>query len=207
MKGPAQNGILNTVVSAQYGTEFAKFFRFGLTLGFAAPTGSGSGNTPDPNMVAAQSAGKYTRAMYDNTMFSYNEILFPTGADLAFVYKRFTAQVEVNASPAFRVQGEAKSPDPERLPVSTGAMVGVFVHPKLSASAELRYTSTIGNPVALQKDPSARDNLSFAAGLRTYLPITGKVTFRPGLSYGAGMYGKLADLHYQFVQVDLPIAF
>lgn len=205
--GPSQTGNTNLLLNAQYGAPIGSYLHVAGVLGVSAPVGSGGGNSPDPSMLAAQAAGRYARAGMDNTIFSSNYLGFLGGADVAFHYRRFTAQAEASLSPLVRAKGELRSPDPEILAAGAGVMAGYFVLPRLSASAEARYSTTLSNPIGIQKDPSARDNLSFAAGLRGYVGLTETISFRPGVAYGAGIYGKVADLHYQFVQVDFPFVF
>jgi hypothetical protein len=207
VKGDAQDGVTNLMLNGQYGTPVGSHFHVAAVLGVSAPIGSGSGNSPDPNMTAALIAGRYSRAGMDNTIFFTNYLGFVTGADVAYHYRRFTTQAEVSVSPLVRVQGALASPDTQIVAASAGWMAGYFLLPRLSAAAEARDSTVLTTPVAIEKDPSARNNLSFAAGFRGYFALTDKVSFRPGVSYGTGIYGKVADLHYQFVQVDLPVVF
>lgn len=206
--GSAASGITNATIGGQFGTRFARYFRAAASFGLGLPVGSGAGNSPNPDVAAAMKSASLARACMDNTMFTPNDMGFPVGADLAFVKGRFTAQMELNLIPSVRVQGSGKSPDASKLNFTSALFAGWFVVPeRLSVGAELKNQAFVSTPVAVQKDASQRDNLSASGGVRVYLPVTPTVQMRPGISYGAGLYGPIADAHYQMVQVDVPVTF
>jgi len=204
----AGSGITNATVGGFYGTRLGSFFRFGAGAAVGLPIGQGSGNNPDPAVASAMKAAALARSGFDNTMFSVNEVGFPFGADLAYVRGRLTAQIEMNVIPSVRVQGELKSPDAQKVNSTAGIFLGYFlVANRLSVGAELRNQLYLSDPVAVQKDSTQRDSLSAAGGLRAYFPITANVMIKPGFSYGRGVYGAIADAHYQMVAFDLPVTF
>jgi len=206
--GESATGMTNATVGAMFGTSLSEHWRIAACSSVGLPVGAGGGNTPNPNMTIAVKSASLARAGMDNTMFAVNDVGFPVGGDIAYVRGRFTAQAELNLIPSFRVQGEKKSPDDSKLNFTSGVFVGYFVLPeRLSVGGEIRNMRYLSNPVAVQKDSSQRDNLSAAGGIRAYFPIAPGVVARPGISYGAGLYGAIADARYQLAQVDLPVSF
>ncbi len=197
----------NPVVAASFSTDLHPMVRFATSLGLSAPVGSGGGDDPDPAAAAAQKAGAYTRASMDNIYFAVNETAVPLTGDVAFHYRGFTAQLGLALAPLLRSRGQEVLPDPARFAGTAGLSLGYFIVPQLSFLGELRYQRMLSTPEAVAKDPSLRDNTSFALGARGYVPLTEKVSFRPGVAWGMGVEGKLAELHYQLMQADLPVVF
>jgi hypothetical protein len=197
----------NPAAYVNFAVPIDRHFSFAAIAGLSAPIGSGGGNSPDSNVYASVSATKYAKAMLENSLLSPNEVGVPLGFDFGYREGRFTAQLEANMSVLARVKGEAKTPDSARIPAWAAAMVGYFILPELSAAAELRYTTSLTTTAAIAKDPSTRDNMSFAVGVRGYVRIANNIAFRPGVSYGRGIEGRLNDLGYQYVQVDFPMVF
>ena len=204
--GSTTTGFLNTVIGAQYATKLGRYFRAAGLLAVALPTANGGGNAPNPDVAAAHRAGSLARAMMVGVLFTPNEVYLPFGADLAFVAGGFTAQIEVTVAPGMRVRGETATVDSSKVNSVNGALVGYFLTPELSIGAELWYQRYLSTPAAVEKDSSLRDNLSFAGGARVHLKLAG-ATFRPGVSYGAGLRGQVADKHVQMLQIDVPVSF
>ncbi len=206
--GESATGTTNATVGALFGTSLNEHWRIAASGTVGLPTGAGGGNTPNSDMTIAVKSASLARAGMDNTMFAMNDVGFPVGGDLAYVRGPFTAQLEANIIPSFRVQGEKKSPDASKVNSTTALFVGYFILPnRLSVGGELRNMRYLSDPVAVQKDSSQRDNLSAAGGIRAYFKIAEGATARPGISYGAGLYGAIADARYQMAQVDLPVSF
>ncbi len=148
---------------------------------------------------AVAKAGAMARSSMDNALFAVNDAAAIAGADVAWVKRGFTVQAEATLFQLVRVKGEM---DPAKTNLTTGLYVGYTARPWLAGGVELRYQRFLSTPAAVVADPSARDTLTFAVGLRTQL---GRA--RPGIAYARGLDDPMGGRSYQIVQVDLPIAF
>ncbi|MBL8714745.1 MAG: hypothetical protein JNL79_02050 [Myxococcales bacterium] len=203
---PTTTGFLNTVVAGQYSVKLAPTWRFAAVLGAGLPTASGAGNNPDPDVAAAHKAGNLARGLMNGVMFTPNEIYALFGADLAFVARGFTAQIEVTVAPGARVRGEVATPDATKVNSVNGLALGYYVIPQLSVGAELWYQRWLSTPASVEKDSSLRDALSLVGGVRGHIDAGG-FKVRPGVSYGVGVRGTLADKHVHMLQLDVPVSF
>ncbi len=203
---PTTSGFLNTVLAGQYALKLASAFRFSALLGVALPTASGGGNSPDPDVAAAHKAGSLARGLMNGVMFTPNEVYGLFGADLAFVAAGFTAQLEVTVAPGARVRGEVATPDSTKVNSVNGLSVGYYLVPQLSVGTELWYQRWLSTPAAVEKDGSLRDAMSLVFGVRGHFDVGG-AKVRPGVAYGLGVRGTLADKHVQMLQIDVPVSF
>lgn len=200
------SGFLNTALGVHGATKLGRWFRFAASSGVVLPTANGGGNTPDASVAAAHRAGTLVRAFMAGSMFAANDLNVPFGVDFGFVAHGFTAQVETNVSAGFRVRGELVQADSTKVNTTSGVLVGYYVVPEVSVGAELWYQRYLTTPAAVEKDPSQRDNLSVAGGVRATVKGVG-ATFRPGVSYGVGLRGQVSDKHVHMLQIDLPVSF
>lgn len=204
----ASTGATNLAFGGMWGTTIADYWRVSASACIAAPIGAGGGSRPDVDNAAAMKAAVLARGGMDNTMFAVNDVPIPLGLDVAYVRRGFTAQVELTVAPMVRARGAQSSPDRSKVNATSGLFFGYFLVPRqFSVGAELRYQRYLSTPDAVAKDSSLRDNLTTGGGVRGYFELASNVSFRPGLSYGTGLEGAVADRHFQMVQVDLPIAF
>ncbi len=199
-------GFLNTALGVQGATRLGRWFRFAASSGVVLPTASGGGNSPAASVAAAHRAGTLVRAFMAGAMFSANDLNVPLGIDFGFVGHGFTAQIEANVSAAFRVRGELVQSDTLKVNSTGGLLIGYYVVPEVAISGELWYQRFVTTPAAVGKDPSQRDNLSVAGGVRATVKSAG-ATFRPGISYGIGLRGQIFDKHVHMLQIDLPVSF
>jgi len=206
MGGAERAATTNPTVGGLLAWRLGRFFRVATAASVALPIGSGSGSSASTTLRNANRSAGFARSAYDGALFAVNDLGVPVGADLAFAYRRFSAQAEVNVIPSVRVQGARTSPDPSRLNSTSGLLLGYAFLPELELATELRYQRFLSTPVAVEKDPTQRDSLTVAAGLRTQL-VTGSTRIRPGLSYSRGIAGAIAANHYQMVGFDIPVAF
>lgn len=204
--GESGAGIVNGAVGGMYARKFGDL-RAAAYLLFAVPFGMGGGNSPDPATAAAVRAGPLARLAMDNAMFAVNDFTVFPGIDLAWVRGGFTVQAEATVLQLTRVRGELAQADDSKTNFTSGLFAGWFALPELSVGAELRYQRWLSTPAAVRADPDARDNLSLALGLRAHLKLTGSIVARPGVSYTRGLGGKVGDLGYDVVQLDLPVQF
>lgn len=203
---PVTTALLNTVVGGQYSTKLSSTLRFAGLLGVALPTASGAGNAPSPDVAAAHRAGSLARGLMNGILFTPNEVYALFGADLAFVARGFTAQLEITVAPGARVRGEVATPDASKVNSVNGLALGYYVIPQLSVGAELWYQRWLSTPASVEKDASLRDALSLVGGVRGHIDA-GAVKVRPGVSYGVGIRGTLADKHVHMLQLDVPVSF
>lgn len=203
---PTTTALLNTVIGGQYSAKLSSTLRFAGLLGVALPTANGAGNGPDPDVAAAHKAGSLARGLMNGVLFTPNEVYALFGADLAFVSRGFTAQVEVTVAPGARVRGEVATPDTSKVNSVNGIALGYYIVPQLSVGAELWYQRWLSTPASVEKDSSLRDALSVVGGVRGHIDAGG-VKFRPGVSYGVGVRGTLSDKHVHMLQLDVPVSF
>lgn len=202
-----RTGIVNPTVGALFGIPVGNSIRFAASLVVAAPLATGGGNGPDPADVALQRAALLARSAMDNATFSTNSLGFPAGVSLAYSESGFTAQIDATIIPTFRVKGRATDPDASKLNSTYGLFLGYFVGHEISLGAEVRYQRYLSTPLAVDKDPSTRANLTLGGGFRTHLELATSVWMRPGLCYGRGVSGPVEQQSFQMVQLDVPVSF
>jgi hypothetical protein len=181
-------------------------FRIALCLGLTLPTAVGGGDNGKPSQAAAQKAGVPARSAMDNAMFALNDfVLFP-GIDLAWVGHGFTVQLEGTLLQLTQIRGEMVQKDAQKTNLTMGLHFGYFFLRQVSIGAELRYQRWLTTPAAVAADPSQRDTLTFAVGLRAHVPLPGGRSFHPGIAYARGLDDPMAAQRYNIVQIDLPFA-
>jgi hypothetical protein len=205
--GGAALSVANPGVGVLFGVPPLAGWRVGLLLGATVPVGMGGGNQPNPDTAAATNAGVLARAAMDNALFSVDDLALIPGVDVAWVGRGLTVQAEATLLQLMRVRGAQVQPDPTKTNFTAGAFVGYFPLPELSVGAELRYQRWLSTPVAVAADPSTRDNLSIAIGLRGHLRAGDGRVLRPGVAFAVGLRGPLSAQDYRIVQLDLPVSF
>lgn len=205
--GEDGNGYFNPVVGVNYLVKPRKDLRVSYFLGLTVPVGQGGGNAPNPATSTAIKSGALARSALDNAMFSVNDVALIPGVDIAYVNHGVTLQWEATVIQAKRVRGEQKQVDRNKTNFTTGIHFGYFFAKPISVGAELRYQRWVTTPSFVEADSSQRDNLSFTLGPRFHARLGHKVWFRPGVSYTTSLAGRMDDLDYRIVQLDLPLYF
>lgn len=203
----SRTGIVNPTFGALIGVPFGRDFRFALSFTVGVPIATGGGDDPDPNHSAMQRQGILARSAMDNVAFAVNDVGFPSGLSLAYIRSGLTAQVDATVIPSVRVKGENTQADASKVNSTYGLFVGYSLLPELSLGTELRYQRFLTTPVAVERDPSTRDNLTFGIGPRFHLLVSDSVWVRPGLCYSVGIRGPIEQQSYQMVQLDVPVSF
>jgi hypothetical protein len=202
-----RTGIVNPTLGTLIGVPVGRDFRFAMSISFGIPVANGGGDSPDPNEAALQRQGALARSAMDNVSFAVNDVGFPSGLSLAFIRGGVTAQVDATLIPSVRVKGAAVQTDNSKVNSTCGFFLGYLPVRELSVGAELRYQRYLTTPAAVERDPSARDNLTMAIGPRFHFEIADGTWVRPGLSYGRGLRGPTEQQSFQMVQLDVPFSF
>jgi len=143
----------------------------------------------------------------DNASFAVNDLGFPTGLSLAYVKRDLTVQLDATVIPSARVRGKETQVDTSKVNSTYGVFLGYLVVRELAVGAELRYQRYLSTPAAVERDPSTRDNLTFAIGPRLNIDLTDSVMVRPAITYGRGLRGPVESQSFQVVQLDVPFSF
>jgi len=204
---PTTQVFANPVVGGVYGTKIGRDLRLSLYFATAIPVGSGGGNNPDKDTQKALGAGNLARSSMDGASFAVNELALVPGVDLAYAAHGFTVQGEATLGQLLRTRGEDVQKDAARTNFLSGIHVGYFVLPFLSVAVEGRYQRWLTTSAAIDKDPSVRDNLTAASGLRAIIPVRGSMKMLPGVSYAMGFRGPVGDRDYHIIQADIPVVF
>lgn len=199
----------NPLLMALYTPELTKGLRLSVFAAATIPIGTGGGNTPQPLTASSIATGIPTRSSMDNALFAVNYFTPIAGLGLAFLRWGFTFQVEATVLQLIRVRGEAhrSASDEFRTNFTVGASVGYWLHRYLTASAELHYQHWLSAPNLLATPNTHAGQASFEVGLRTNLPLSPTVLARPGLSFGMGIGGAMADRDYKVLHLDVPFTF
>lgn len=200
-------GFLNVSLGGMYSWKLGRAFRLATSLGLWLPVGSGGGNSGDQDLVAAHKATSLARSAMEGATFSVNDLTLQPAVDFAYVDHGLTVQLGVGVSTAIRARGEEQQKDTLKVSSTYGLSLGYFVLPQLSLGAELRYQRYLSTPSSVEKDPTARQNLSAAATVRGHVQLAEGVKLRPGVSYGHGLAGPVEKNGYHIVQLDLPVSF
>jgi hypothetical protein len=200
-------GIVNPTLGALLGVPIGRDFRFAMSIAVGAPLATGGGDAPDPNHVALQREAALARSAMDNVSFAVNDIGFPSGLSFAFIRGGVTAQLDATVIPSIRVTGASAQPDDSKVNSTFGFFLGYLFVREVSIGGELRYQRFLTTPVAVERDPSARDNLTMAIGPRFHFEMADAIWVRPGVSYGRGLRGPSEQQSFQMVQLDVPFSF
>jgi hypothetical protein len=211
------NAFVNPLIAANYQLDLKPGLRMGLFMGMTIPIGQGGDPTADADAAAtaaAAAAGVYGRAGMDNSLFAVNYLALAPGTGIAYTTHGFTAQLEATLFQLFRVRnkdlknakGVAVDPDEKRTNMTAGLHLGYFLIPQLSVGTDFRMQRWLSTPAAVDKDPTKREQLTFAAGLRGHFKF-GTKWLRPGISYGMGFDDPMSAQKYKMVQIDVPFVF
>jgi hypothetical protein len=176
-------------------------------LGVALPVGSGGGNDPSADDVAANRSGTWARSFMDNAMFAVNDLTIFPGVDVAYVSRRLTVQAEATVLQLLRVRGDEVQPDESKTNLTAGLSVGSWLLPFLSVGGEFRYQRWLSTPAAVEANDAMRANATVALGVRTKLDLGADVVARPGVSFALGLDDPLGAEDWRIVQVDVPVSF
>jgi hypothetical protein len=203
----ARVGFLNPSIGGMYGWKLGRSFRLATTLTATLPVGSGGGDAGDADLVAAHKAASLARGAMEGAMFAVNDLTLGYAADLAYVDHGFTVQLGSQITTGFRARGAEVQKDTTKVNSTSSLALGYFVFPALSLGTELREQAYVSTPTAVAKDPTARQNLSFAVGARGHVQLAKKVWMRPGINYSQGLVGPMEKAGYHAVGLDLPFSF
>jgi hypothetical protein len=202
-----RTGIANPTVGALIGVPVGRDFRFAMSIAVGAPVATGGGDFPDPNEAALQRQGALARSAMDNVSFAVNDVGFPSGFSFAYIRSGVTAQVDATVIPSVRVKGASSQTDTSKVNSTYGFFLGYLPVREVSVGVELRYQRFLTTPAAVERDPSTRDNLTFAIGPRFHFEVADGTWVRPGVSYGRGLRGPTEQQSFQMVQLDVPFSF
>jgi hypothetical protein len=210
---PGGTSLINPLLGGLYSIELSHDFRAAFFLGMTAPIGMGGGNSPSPNIQAANSAGILARSAMDNALFAVNYFTVIPGVDLAYIAHGWTLQIEATVLQLTRVRGEQIDKDPSRTNFTSGLEVGYAVWPEFFLQGELRYQRWLENATASASAKPAIENLSFAIGPRFSFKA-GSLTLKPGVAYVQGISGPIAQGGYTYptnsdriIFLDFPVTF
>lgn len=198
--------VSNPIFGGLYALEPREDLRLALTLTLALPIGMGGGNNPDPAEAAAMRAGALARSAMDNSFFGPNDLQLLSGVDVAWIAEALVLQAEASVIQLVRLRGAGAQPDAFRTNSTAALFAGRFFGPHVSLGAELRYQRWLSTPTSVAADPSTRDNLSAAVGLRAHVHV-GAAVLRPGVAFGLGLHGPLAAGEYRMLHLDVPVVF
>jgi hypothetical protein len=200
-------GVTNPTIGVLGGVPVGRDFRFATSFAVGVPVATGGGDNPDPNQVALQRQGALVRSALDNTSFALNDVGLPAGASFAFVKMGITAQIDATITPSIRVKARATQSDSYKVNSTYGFFLGYAFVSEFSLGAELRYQRYITTPAAVERDPSARENLTVAGGARFSFEVRDSIWIRPAISYGSGLRGPVEQQGFHMVQIDVPVSF
>jgi hypothetical protein len=202
----SRTGFLNPSLGATWAIPIGPVVRFAASTSVGFPVGTGGGDG-DADGVLLQRQAMLARSAVENNAFTPNDLGFPTGLSLAFVHRGVTAQVDGTIIPAGRVKGSGAGDDGARVNSTYGLFLGYLVIPELSFGAELRYQYFLLPPALVDRDPSARYNLTVGGGARFDIELSDSARVRPGICVSTGLAGYVAQQSFRMVQFDVPISF
>lgn len=206
-----QNGtaFANPAIGGLFLVKLGSIFRLGFYTGMTLPVGTGSGNHPDPGVLLALKSASFGRSAMDASMFQTNELALIPGVDIAVVWGGLMFQLEATIFQLFRVRGEEVMKDQYRTYMTAGAHLAYFLIPQLSFGLEFRYQRWLSTPATVTADPSLRDTVSFALGLRGHFKISKSknIWLRPAFTYARGISNPMNAMNYGIYQIDLPLCF
>jgi hypothetical protein len=205
--GQSRFGILNPTLGMLFGVPLGPNFRFAASTNIGIPVATGGGNAPDVYDLALQQQGILARSAFDNTAFAVNDIGFPTGLSLAYIYCGLTAQADATVIPSVRVKGALVQRDASRVNSTYGLFLAYRLITELSVGIEARYQRYLTTPSAVQLNPAARDNLTLGGGIRLNLRLSESVRIRPALSYSQGLRGRVEQQSFEMIGLDVPASF
>lgn len=208
----ATGAVTNPLLMALFTPELTKGLRLTVFGAATIPVGTGGGNTPPALTASSIATGIPTRSAMDNALFAVNYFTPILGLGAAYMRWGFTFQAEATVLQLIRVRGEnhRSATDDMRTNFTVGASVGYLIHRYVTASAEFHYQHWLSAPNLLNPPtgtPPSVNQASFEVGVRGNWPISRTVLARPGLSFGMGFNGAMADREYKVIHVDFPITF
>lgn len=208
MPPPPESGtsFMNPVVGALYAPELPKPLKLGLFLGAALPFGTGGGDDPEPEQVAANTAGIWARSAMDNAMFAVNYFVVFPGVDFAYVANGFTLQAEATLLQLIKTRGPEDADD-KNTNLTAGLHAGYFVIPELSIGAELRHQRWLSTPTPVEANDALRETTTVAVGPRVHLKLSETTWLRPAIAFALPLDEPMTDGKYKVIQLDVPFAF
>lgn len=208
----ATGAVTNPLIMALFTPELTKGLRLSVFGAATIPVGTGGGNTPPALTASSIATGIPTRSAMDNALFAVNYFTPIVGLGVAYMRWGFTFQVEATVLQLIRVRGEnhRSATDEMRTNFTAGASVGYLLHRYVTASAEFHYQHWLSAPNLLSPPmgtPPSVNQASFEVGIRGNWAISRTTLARPGIAFGMGFNGAMADREYKVIHVDFPITF
>lgn len=201
--GEKAGALSNPVAGITYGIKPSDDLRVAAILGVTAPFGQGGGDVPSKETVAQQGANA-TRSAMDGALFLPNDLAIIPGVSAAYVAHGLTVQGELTYVQLMRVRGLG---DRAKAVLTSGLHVGYFVIPQLSIGGELRHQRFLTTPIGVERVPAARDNTTFALGVRGHFQLGDRFWLRPGVSFTMPIDQPLSDAKLKVAQLDVPFVF
>lgn len=201
----AATAVSNPLLGLTYARPFGKW----KAAAFAAvtlPTGDGGGDTPDAGQAAAMARAIAARSAMDNALFAVNFWTAIGGVGGAYVHDNLTVQGEATLLRLTQSRGPAGE-DGARTNFTGGIHAGWFMSHQISMGAEYRMQRWLTDAAPVRRDPSARQQTTFAIGPRAHFKLAGKKVMRPGIAWVHMIDNPLARENYDAIQLDVPLAF
>jgi hypothetical protein len=202
-----RTGFMNPSLGAIMAFPVGSIVRFAASTSVGLPLATSGGDGADVDGVFVHRQGALARSSMDNNAFAANDLGFPTGLSLAIVHRGVTAQVDATIIPSGRVKGTGAEGDGAKVNSTFGLFLGYLVLPEFSLGMELRYQYYLLPPALVERDPSARDNLTAGAGARLEIEVSDSTRVRPGICLSTGLMGYVEQQSFRMVQFDIPISF
>lgn len=206
--------ITNPILGATYTPQPVKGLRIPVFLAVSLPIGMGGGNPdtgttwPSGSAYAAEQAGIYARSAMDNALFAVNYFGIIGGVGVAYMTHGLTVQAEATLLQYLRVRGELVDTDSARTNFTTGLHVGYQIVPWLTLSGELRGQVWLSSVSVVTKDPSKREQFTFALGARTRIDLVrDKIIMRPGLAWVHPIDDPMNKNGFNVLLLDVPVSF
>ncbi|MDP3275342.1 MAG: hypothetical protein Q8Q09_09125 [Deltaproteobacteria bacterium] len=211
--GTVTAGVTNPLLMLLWTPQLARGLRLTVFAATTLPLGTGGGTMPDSFSRSANASGILTRSAMDNALFAVDYLTPIVGLGAVYMTHGWTFQAETTVLQLVRARGHhnPNNSDAARTNFTAGLNVGYLLHRYVTASGELHYQHWINAPNLLaptMANPNPyHGQASFEIGLRANLPVSRTILARPGISFGMGLGGRMADVGYKVVHIDLPFAF
>ena len=202
---PSGTIVSNPILFGLFTPEVAPSVRLALFAGVTLPVGGGGGNTPDLASRRTALAGIYARQAMDNALFATNYLTPTMGVGVAWIHGGWTLQAETTLLELVRARGSVVDHDDTRTNLTAGAHVGYQLVPWLVASLETHYQRWLTTPTPVQRDSSARDQLTVGGGVRASFPLSTSMLVRPGVAYFHPADDPMTRGKYRIIQLDVPV--
>ena len=203
--GSTSGAFANPLVGVSYAPTLSRDWKLSVFGGVSLPIGQGGGSPADPAQASAITAGRLARSAMDNAIFTVNYSTIALGGSLAYLWNRFTFQVDLTLLEGFRVRG-ATTQDSAVTNSTENLWIAYSFMPEFSLGVELRHQQFLSTPAAVRANATARDQTTLALGARTRIPLGG-IVIPLGVSFARALDNPMSGQHYNILFVDIPIVF